>query len=339
MPPDPVTMHGVPMKVTTARRTTTPAHELTTFQTPSGKLFVVYHMGVPAMDADAWRLTVGGLVDEPLALTLKQLRDLPRVDVRAFHECAGNPLKPALPVRRIGNVVWSGVRLGHVLGMAGVRSEAKYVWARGADSGIYARTGTHCDSYLKDLPLEKALRDEVLLATELNGEPLDEEHGAPVRLVVPGYYGTNSVKWLAAIELEQTRAAGFYTTRLYNDRTVEQGIERVRPVWAVAPHSVIVSPAPGQVLALKSQRIWGWAWGANEIRGVEISADHGTSWGAATVERREDYCWQRFEYGWMPPAAGRHELACRATDVAGVTQPARGARNETFHVKVRVEGS
>jgi sulfane dehydrogenase subunit SoxC len=339
MRPELMTIPSVPMKVKNGRRTTTPAHELTTFQTPSEKLFVVYHMGVPAMNADTWRLTVGGLVEKPLILTLVDLHTIPKIEVAAFHECAGNPLSPTLPVRRVGNVVWRGVQLKRVLEGAGIKSEARFVWSRGADSGIYARTGTYSDCYLKDLPLDKALCDEVLLATELNGEPLTEEHGAPVRLVVPGYYGTNSVKWLTAIELERTRAKSFYTTRLYNDRVVENGIERVQPVWAVAPHSIVVSPAAGQALALKLQQVWGWAWSADEISAVEISTDGGVSWTTAALDKRQGYCWQRFTYDWIPPAAGEYELACRATDQTGIMQPAHGTRNETFRIKVRIEGA
>lgn len=331
-----MTTASVPMKVKNNLRTTTPVHELTTFQTPSEKLFVVYHMGVPAMDAGAWQLTVGGLVKKPITLTLADLDAMSKIEVRAFHECAGNALKPTLPVRRVGNVVWRGVQLKRVLDAAGIRPDARFVWSRGADSGTYPPTGTYSDSYLKDLPLAKALGEEVLLATELNGEPLSEEHGAPVRLVAPGYYGTNSVKWLTEIRLEQTRAAGFFTTKLYNDRVIENGVERATPVWSVAPHSIIVAPAPMQSLALKPQQLWGWAWSADEVSTVEISTDGGATWTPAALDKRQGYCWQRFSHDWTPPAPGEYELACRATDRAGMSQPARGARNEIFKINVRI---
>lgn len=324
------------MKVKGNFKTTTPVHELTAFQTPTEKLFVLYHMGVPAVDAKTWRISIGGLVKKPLTLTLTELEAMPKVEVWAFHECAGSALSPTVPVRRVGNVVWRGVQLKRVLDVAGIEGEARFVWARGADSGIYPPTGTYSDCYVKDLPLDKALADEVLLATELNGAPLNEEHGFPVRLVVSGYYGTNSVKWLTEIRLEQARAGGFFTTRLYNDRVVENGVERTTPVWAVAPHSIIASPAAEQSLALKPQRISGWAWGAEEISAVEISTDGGASWTCTALDQRQDYCWQRFSCDWMPPVPGEYELACRATDRAGVVQPAGGARNEIFRIKVRV---
>ena len=329
----------VSMKVQGNFRTTTRAHELAAFKTPTEKVFVVYHMGVPVVDAKAWRISIGGLVKKPLTLALTELEAMPKVEVRAFHECAGSALNPTVPVRRIANVVWRGVQLKHVLDVAGIRAGARFVWARGADSGIYRPTGTYSDCYEKDLPFDKALADEVLLATELNGAPLSEEHGFPVRLVVPGYYGTNSVKWLTEIRVEQARAGGLFTTRLYNDRLIEDGVERTTPVWLVAPHSIIVSPAAEQSLALTPQRISGWAWGAEEIGTVEISTDGGASWMCAALDRRQDYCWQRFSCDWTPPAPGEHELACRATDRAGVVQPAGGARNEIFRIKVRVAGA
>ena len=138
----------VSMKVKDNFKTTTPAHELTAFRTPTEKLFVVYHMGVPEVDPKAWRISIGGLVKKPLTLTLAELEAMPKFEVRAFHECAGNALKPTLPVRRVGNVVWRGVQLRRVLDAAGIEGEARFVWARGADSGIYRPTGTYSDCYV-----------------------------------------------------------------------------------------------------------------------------------------------------------------------------------------------
>jgi DMSO/TMAO reductase YedYZ molybdopterin-dependent catalytic subunit len=325
------------MKVRENLKTTTPAHELATFVTPAHKLFVVYHMGVPVVDASTWRVAVTGLVHRPLTLTLPDLEAMPQTEVTAFHECAGSPLNPTVPVRRVGNVVWRGVRLNHILAAAGVRPDAKFVWSRGADSGIYAPTGTHNDSYVKDLPLEKAMSDGVLVATSVNGEPLDEPHGAPVRLVVPGYYGTNSVKWLTEIRLEDARSGGFFTTRLYNDVIIENGERRKRPVWAVAPHALIVSPTAGSVVSHSPHLVWGWAWGDQEISSVELSTDGGESWRPCALERREGYAWQRFSREWTPQRSGTHELACRARDVSGEAQPLDGARNQVFRIAVQVE--
>ncbi len=328
---------ALPMKVTRRYHRTTPVHELREFRTPADQLFVVYHMGIPAVDAASWRVTVGGLVERPLELTLADLDALPKVEVRAFHECAGSPLHPTVAVRRVGSVTWRGVQLKRLLAEAGVRPEAGFVWSRGADYGMYAPTNSYNDCYLKDLPLEKALADEVLLATELNGAPLSEEHGAPVRLVVPGYYGTNSVKWLNALRVERMRAGGLFTTRLYNDRSVEHGVETISPVWAVAPHSVIVAPAAGRLLPLAPLRISGWAWGATPIERVDVSTDGGVSWAAAGLDEREQHCWQGFAFDWTPVAPGDYVLASRATDAAGRMQPLHPARNDIFRIKVHVD--
>ncbi len=331
-----MTIGNVPMKVRNRFNSTTPSHELTDFHTPEKKLFVVYHMGVPEFNSADWHLTIDGLVKKPTTLSLAELDALPKVELSAFHECAGSPLRPTVPVRRVGNVIWRGIRLKTVLDMVSISPKAGYVWARGADSGIYPPTGTFSDCYLKDLPVEKAIRDEVLLATEINGVPLSEDHGAPVRLVVPGYYGTNSVKWLTEIRLEQTRPGSFFTTTLYNDRHVKDGVEHAVPVWATAPNTVIVAPAADQPLKPERFQIWGWAWGANEIVAVEISVDGGTNWSSAEVDRRQGYSWQRFWWDWSPAVHGEYEIVSRAIDSAGERQPDAGSRNEVFKVKARV---
>ncbi|MDQ2735539.1 MAG: molybdopterin-dependent oxidoreductase, partial [Pseudomonadota bacterium] len=204
---------------------------------------------------------------------------------------------------------------------------------------IYQPTGAETDCYLKDLPLAKAMSDEVLLATTLNGAPLDERHGAPARLVVPGFYGTNSVKWLTEIQLAADRAQGYFTTTLYNDTVVTRDIIEKRPVWEVAPHSVIVAPGAGDRLLAGLQQLWGWAWSAYPVQTVEVSVDGGHSWDVAEVSPREDFCWQRFSFYWTPAALGQYTLLCRATDTSGFAQPKSGARNEVLKVNVVVESS
>ena len=327
----------VPMKDNQRFNSTTPPHELIDYRTPPDKFFVVHHLGIPDMSAAPWRLAVDGLVHRAVEIRLADLAALPQVQVEAVHECAGSPLRPTAAVRRVGNVVWGGVRLKEVLLLAGVGGDAQYVWARGADSGVYPPTGRATDFYLKDLPLRKALSDEVLLATTLNGALLDERHGAPVRLVVPGFYGTNSVKWLTELRLEASRAAGYFTTELYNDVAVEHGVESRRPVWEVAPHSVIVAPAAGSRIPATPCRVWGWAWSAVPVKEVEISVDGGRQWRNATVDAREGWCWQRFAFDWAPQASGPQQLACRATDADGNVQPDSGARNQVMRLELTVD--
>ena len=311
-----------------------PVHELTDFRTPLAKVFSVHHMGIPRIDPAAWRLVVAGLVEREILLSLADLETLPQTEVAAFHECAGSPLRPTEPVRRVANVLWRGVRLGEVLDRAGIKLEATYLWSYGLDHGEFNQVVSPC--YLKDLPIEETRRDNVLLATHINDEKIPDPHGGPVRLVVPGFYGTNSTKWLSRLEARDIRSPGYFTTVLYNDRIVANGQETARPVWKIAPHSIIVAPAAGTVLPQTAQRLWGWAWGAETIARVEVSDDGGSTWHNAHLAARDSFSWQRFEWDWTPSQSGPHTLCCRATDRTGSGQPDNGARNEVFRLPVSV---
>lgn len=330
-------MHGLggTMKTTGYDLKQPPVRELTDFRTPLAKVFSVHHMGIPRIELAAWRLVVAGLVEREIALSLADLETLPQTEVAAFHECAGSPLRPTEPVRRVANVLWRGVRLGAVLERAGIRPEATYLWSYGLDHGEFDGVESPC--YLKDLPIAETRRDDVLLATHINGERLPDLHGGPVRLVVPGFYGTNSTKWLARLEARDIRSPGYFTTVLYNDRLVANGRKTVRPVWTVAPHSIVVAPAAGAGPPQTAQRVWGWAWGAEEIARVEVSSDGGSSWENAHLASREGHSWQRFKWDWTPSRPGPHTLCCRATDRAGGRQPDSGARNEIFRLTVSVQ--
>ena len=135
--------------------------------------------------------------------------------MEAVHQCCGSPLEPNVPTRRVTNVRWGGVDLAALLDELEIDPRARFLWSYGLDGGDFA--GTSCDWFVKDLPLERLAAGDVLLAYELNGAPLPAEHGFPVRLVVPGYYGTNSVKWLWRLHLAEHRADGPFTTVFYND--------------------------------------------------------------------------------------------------------------------------
>jgi DMSO/TMAO reductase YedYZ molybdopterin-dependent catalytic subunit len=176
----------------------------------------------------------------------------------------------------------------------------------------------------------------VLLAYEINGEPLDAEHGFPLRLVIPGYYGTNAVKWLARLHLAEARADGPFTTQLYND-PFEGG---TRPVWAAAPESVIVSPAPntqlGARLGAQAVEIWGWAWADGGVAQVDISTDGGANWRGAQLAPQRGWAWQKFSAPWQPDGAGEAVLMSRATGNDGAVQPAADWRNCIYAVPVRV---
>lgn len=279
-----------------------PVRSLVDFLTPANLVFCLNHMGVPPIDRANWKVSIKGLVTRQVILSLDELRAMPQRDVNSFHECAGHPSHPTVPVRRVANVVWRGVPLKEVLARAGIAAEARFVWSTGADGGDYH--GVDIPAFVKDLPIAEVARDDVMLALQMNGEDLEDRRGGPVRLVVPGYYGTNSTKWLASLELQTDRSPGHFTTVMYNDRHMQDGREVVKPVWRVAPHSVIVAPVHEEVARLRQQTvICGWAWGADPIETVEVSVDGGLNWLRAELAPRRQHSWQRFAFPWTPSAS------------------------------------
>jgi DMSO/TMAO reductase YedYZ molybdopterin-dependent catalytic subunit len=292
---------------------------------------------VPRLDREAWSLTIDGLVERSICLRFSDLTAYPKHTVSSFHQCAGSPLQPFEPTRRICNVRWSGARLSDVLRDCRPAPQAKYLWSYGADHGTFGDI-EHA-AYAKDLPLERVPSD-VLIAYELNGAPLPAEHGFPARLVVPGFYGTNSVKWLTGMTLAETRCARAFTTRWYNDPVFDadgRSSGKTTPVWSVAPESVIVSPAPGETLARDAPvQIWGWAWADDGIDRVDVSTDGGATWLTAQVEAREDRAWQRFNASWRCVESGTLVLCSRAVSGTGAIQPPTGRRNAIHRVGVSV---
>jgi sulfane dehydrogenase subunit SoxC len=329
-----------PMEPATGmRRIKLTPHQTVDRLTATDDLFVLAHLGVPRIDPAHWSLTIDGMVQRPLTLTLEALKARPKTVIEAVHQCCGSPMEPTVPTRRVSHVRWGGVDLATLLADAGISPEARFLWSYGLDGGDFA--GTPCDWYLKDLPLERLQAGGVLLAYELNEAPLPAEHGFPVRLVVPGYYGTNSVKWLWRLQLADHRAEGLFVSKLYNDALdsaeVAAGQPARRPVWAVAPESIIVAPAPDAVVTRgEPVEIWGWAWSFRGVARVEISTDGGATFRAAAVEPRHGWSWQRFSMSWQPEDSGQTLLNARAFDANGASQPFDDARNAVHAVKVEV---
>lgn len=310
-------------------------HELRNFLTSEDDLFIKTHLGEPEVDVAGWRLSVDGLVERPLSLSINELLEFPRAELTAFHKCAGSPLHPLNPTPDdVGNVEWSGVRLADVLAAANPLGTAVFVWSSGKDFGSYR--GAEPQNFHKDLSLERARRPEVLLATHLNGEALTVRRGGPVRLVVPGYYATNSVKWLFSLKLAAERAPSIFTTKYYNDRIERaDGTIATVPVWAIAPDSAIVSPAP-DTACRSDLTVSGWAWGDDEIATAEASLDGGRTWHAAHLEPRVAYSWQAFRFDAKGLTPGRYRLLSRATDRVGRVQPVGGARNSSVPVDITI---
>lgn len=299
-------------------------HQMTASITPTENLFMLAHLGVVRHHAPDWSFSIEGLVNQPLVLRLDELARFPAARLEAVHQCAGNPLQPSLPTRRISCVIWEGVWLRDVLAAAGVAAGANFLWGDGADQGEFA--GEWVPFYRKDIPLSR-IGGDVLLATHLNGAPLPDEHGGPLRLVVPGYFGTSSVKWLWRLTLTRSRATGIFTTRFYNDGD--------RPVWSLFPEAIFTTPSPGDVLA-GPLNLRGWAWADAPVARVEISDDEGETWKQAAVQPRRQRGWQAWAGSWEPWHSGAHRLLCRATDIDGATQPMTGARNAVHAVDISV---
>ncbi|KAH6665512.1 Oxidoreductase, molybdopterin-binding domain-containing protein [Halenospora varia] len=317
-----------------------PPHLLTTFITPSTQLFQTIHMGGAVIDPYKYSIQISGLVSNPYTLTLSDLKSLPSKTITAFHECYGSPLKPPTEnVWRIGNVTWTGVSLSRILEKGGVLSVGKYVHISGLDYGSFG--GVHADSYTKDLPIQKALLPDILLAYEMNGQPLPRLHGGPVRLVVPGWFGTNSVKWIRGISLESERAKGPFTTVFYNEIDPMRDDGRTRPVWEVEVNSCIVFPASGAVLRIGDGKevveveIKGWAWSCEGVRRVEVSADGGQRWEEVGVGERVEWSWQWWRRI-VKLGAGKYKVVARATSMNGQRQPISGRRNHVHSVEVEV---
>jgi sulfane dehydrogenase subunit SoxC len=314
-------------------------HQTTEALTATDDMFVIAHLGVPRVDAATWSLTIDGLVGETQRFSLDELKSRPKTIVESVHQCCGSPMEPTVPTRRVTNVRWGGVDLAGLLDEIRVDPAARYLWSSGLDGGAFA--GREVDWYRKDLPLSRLSAGGVLLAYELNGAALPAEHGFPLRLVVPGFYGTNSVKWLWRIHLAAERTEGLFASELYNDATSAESIAAGepprRPVWAIAPESIIAAPAPDTVLDLgKPVEVRGWAWSFRGIGGVEVSVDDGGSFARAELDERRGFAWQRFSLTWRPNGRGETMLSARAFEASGSVQPKHGARNAVHRVRVVV---
>ncbi|MBX9587673.1 MAG: molybdopterin-dependent oxidoreductase [Hyphomonadaceae bacterium] len=335
-----------PWKVTTpvqmdphklVRRVPLEPHQYLNRITKQSDIFVLAHFGIPRFDAQNWRMEIGGLIRSPLTLTMDDIRKLPKREVETFHQCAGFPKKHWVPTRRISNAVWSGADLKVLFDELGILPEARYLWSFGMDHGRFDDVSAPC--YLKDMPLARLEKGDVILAYEVNGEPLDQEHGHPVRLMIPGYYGTNSVKWLSRMEIASKRADGPFTTLLYNDPvdpTTEDPNGATCPVWEIRPESLIVSPAPETKVGMRSIEIWGWAWADGGVTSVDVSTDGGTTWNRAMLDEQVERSWQKFRFRWLPEGAGDTVLIARAIGRNGLVQPLTNARNAAHSVQVTV---
>jgi DMSO/TMAO reductase YedYZ molybdopterin-dependent catalytic subunit len=296
---------------------------------PTAHFYVRNHFRIPALDPSTWRLTVNGLVSRPLSLSVRDLQTMPSETLMVTLECAGNGralLNPPTDGEQWGlgavsTAEWAGVPLAEVLDRAGVGPGAQEVLFRGADGGsVAARDGI--TRFERSLTIDVARDSGSLLAYAMNGEALPPEHGYPLRLVVPGWYGVASVKWLTEIEVIGTAFTGFFQADRYFYEWNRSGQVVKEPVTVQRVRSVITEPAREDELEPGGLAVRGFAWsGAAPIQRVEVSVGGGSWEAAELVGQRLGHSWQRWELITRTPGSGPTTLRARATDEAGHTQP------------------
>jgi DMSO/TMAO reductase YedYZ molybdopterin-dependent catalytic subunit len=301
--------------------------------TPVGLHYLLIHYDVPLVDEAAFQLEIGGAVARPLALTLDDLRDRPAVEMAVTMECAGNgralldprPVSQPWLTEAVGTARWRGVPLSTLLEEASPAKGAVDVVFAGLDRGV---EGEVEQRYERSLPLGEALAAGCLLAYEMNGSPLPPQHGFPLRLVVPGWYGMTNVKWLASITVSEEPFTGYQVATGYRVRQTED--EDGRPVTRMRPRSLMVPPGipdfltRDRVVERAPVLLAGRAWsGRAPVVRVEVSRDGGETWADAELTRELDdrLAWVGWSFRWEPPAQGAFILCCRATDETGETQP------------------
>jgi DMSO/TMAO reductase YedYZ molybdopterin-dependent catalytic subunit len=304
------------------------------FITPNDQFYVRSHFPVPKVDLARWQLRIEGAVARPITLSHDDLLARPRRTVTATMECAGNSrifLQPKAKgvqweMGAIGNATWSGVALGELLDQAGCSSKACEVILEGADTGTIAELPRPAGkiNYARSLSLGEA-RQRVLLALEMNGEPLTLAHGFPLRAIVPGWYGMAAVKWLQRVIVTEEPFHGYYQTVDYAFWEPGNGGARLRPITEMLVKAAIARPSHGEVVpAGGDYRIHGAAWTSDaEIVRVEISLDGGSRWAEASLgEETPPNTWRLWRYDWqVPDERGMRRLLVRATDSRGRTQP------------------
>lgn len=335
-----------------------PFDRLDTFLTPNHLFYVRNHFKAPQLSKRDYALHIGGAVHQPVLVTWDELMSLPRETRVATLECAGNGrtfLTPQVEgaqwgLGAVGTAEWTGVPLRILLERVGVASDAVELVFSGADSGMPKEKPTPpaAIQYARSLPREKAFAPEVLVAFAMNGRDLPQDHGFPVRLIVPGFYGMASVKWLTGIQAVREEFRGYWQTSDYAYWDQMNGFPVRQALGQMHVKSQIAKPSIYSVVpAARPYLVTGAAWsGAGHVSAVEISSDGGTSWEPAELlDAGQPFTWRRWQAMWnVPDEPGRYRLLSRATDTTGAIQPqAHDARfgsyviNQVLGIDVFVE--
>ncbi len=300
--------------------------------TPPGLHYVLVHYDIPLLDPGVWRLEIDGHVERPLSLDLAALHARPSVTRRVTMECAGNgrartsprPISQPWLDEAVGTAEWTGVPLAPLLAEAGVRDGAVDVMFAGADHGV--ERGVEQD-YQRGISLAEAQSDRLFLAHTMNGQPLPPQHGAPVRLVVPGWYGMAHVKWLVRITVLDRPFDGFQNATAYRITQEEDDpgvpVDRIWPRALVRPPGFPEFQTRTRVVEVGDHRLRGRAWsGLAPVERVEVSVDGGATWADADLGPvGDEHEWRSWSWSWSAGTPGRYELCARATDAAGHVQP------------------
>jgi DMSO/TMAO reductase YedYZ molybdopterin-dependent catalytic subunit len=323
--------------------------ELDSWLTPARNFFWVQHYDRPSLHADTWRLDISGMVARPRTLTLEDLKRQRRHEVDFALECSGNTGFPFNTGALLGNARWAGARLAPILEDAYVLDEGTEVVFWGADRGTVTirdnagilsggRTGTVepdagggldltiTEQFARSMSVSEALHRDNLLCYEMNGESLPPEHGFPVRLIAPGWYGVANVKWLTRIEVLNQRFAGHFMARDYVSVREQQHGDQTVWTFTTVSHTRLKS-APAKVMRVNNgYRVMGVAWGA-PIAPVEVEIDDGP-WMPAVLDnggesdaRPRRYAWRFWNFEWPSPVPGEHTVRSRAFDREGNVQP------------------
>jgi DMSO/TMAO reductase YedYZ molybdopterin-dependent catalytic subunit len=296
---------------------------------PTERFYVRNHFAAPQLEASSWRLEVGGLVDRPLCLSLREIRALPSRSLQVTLECAGNGRSRLTPrvageqwgLGAVSTAEWTGVPLAEVLDRAGLRRGARELVFRGSDKGVVPGRGEGVH-FERSLSLGDALSSDVLLAYAMNGEPLPVQHGFPLRVVVPGWYGVASVKWLARIEVAPVAFGGFFQAERYFFESGDAAPTAQEPVGRQRVRALITEPGPDEDVGEGELAVRGLAWsGAAPIARVEVSSGGGSWREARLLGEATRYGWRRWELIMEPDWHGTCSIRARATDCSGRTQP------------------
>ena len=312
--------------------------DLDSWITPNEKFFSIAHFDRPKIDANAWNLEVDGLVENPMTLSLDDIKQRPKQEVTFTVECSGNTGLPFFD-GGIGNALWTGTPLASVLQDAAVKSDGIEVVFWGTDIGDIEFADKSRDvkmhqNFARSMSLADAMDPKNLLCYGMNGADLPVDNGFPLRLIAPGWYGIANVKWLKRIEIRDRRFMSKLMARDYV--TIREEDHNGDTVWAeTSVGRALLKSAPARVTrAGTAYRISGAAWGAPIAR-VEVSIDSGP-WLPATIDTADnaEFAWKMWYLDWDAPASGEHTITSRATDTAGNVQPAMDdpwiARKHTY---------